>query len=191
MSNTLSIDALEQHGACKPDCIALREIFPSGTVVFDMSYYPQVRDLKINVFWGTPLLTKPVQLALALAWYDRALNGQTPTWKAALRALVATPDAGAASTQLGLRLADRRAADPKNELETAMAGVGYAAAAAAGKFAESPIDPARTQSAMIVLSQWCARCAALIETGVMDTVLDELQSSIWQALTDHGATFPR
>ena len=93
MPNTLAIDLIAENGACKPHCNALREIYPDGTIVFDMSFYPQLRDKKVNVLWATPLLPRAVQLELALAWYDRALAAVSPSWKAALRSLVATPEA--------------------------------------------------------------------------------------------------
>lgn len=188
MPNTLSIALLESQGACKPHCIALREIYPSGTIVFDMAFYQQMRDKKVNVFWATPLLPPAVQAELALSWFDRALDKQGPSWKAALRALLAKTEADAATLQLGQRLTERRDVDEKDALATAIAGVGYAAAALAIKFAEEPRDAARILSGMVVMAQWCAQCASLVEAVEMDVVLDELQSSVFKALETHGAT---
>jgi hypothetical protein len=190
MSNTLSIDLLQSKGACARECIALREIYPDGTIVFDMSFYPQVRDKRINVMWASPLLPASVQLQLALSWFDRALTGQSPVWKADLRTLLIAPQGAAAAAQLGARLADRRLVSAADELATAVAGVGYAAAALAGKFAEVPLDPLRAQSAMAVMAGWCSRCTAAVEAKTDDAVLDDLKSSVWQALSQHGATLP-
>jgi hypothetical protein len=190
MSNTLSIDLLQSKGACARECIALREIYPDGTIIFDMSFYPQVRDKPINVMWAVLLLPSNIQLQLALGWFDRALAGQAVPWKSDLRTLVIAPQGTAAAAQLGARLADRRLVSAADELATAVAGVGYAAAALAGKFAETPIDPLRTQSAMAVMAGWCSRCAAVVETKADTVVLDDLKSAVWQALSQHGATLP-
>jgi hypothetical protein len=188
MPNTLSIDLLQTSGACQKECIALRQVFPDGTIIFDMSLYPQLRDKKINVMWAGPLLPLSAQVDLALSWYDRGLAGQAPDWKADLRALIAVPVALTAATQLSARLVDRRSIDPSSELAVAVAGIGYAAAAFASKFAEDPIDKARTQSAIAVLAQWCARSTAAIESVAQDVVLDEFQSSVFQKLEQYGAT---
>jgi hypothetical protein len=190
MTNTLRIDDIARVGACAPHCIKLREIFPDGTIVFDMANYPQIRDKQVNVMWATPLLSRPIQLGLAKAWYDRALAGSSPSWKTPLRTLVDTPEANSASSQLSSRLAERRTTDATNALATAVAGVGYAAAAVAVKFAEVPVDTARTMAAMVVLSQWCAQAASINESKTMEEVLDELQASVFKALEDHGATIP-
>lgn len=190
MPNTIDIDSIAQIGACRPHCNALREIYPSGTIVFDMAYYPQIRDKQINVLWAAPLLPRSAQLALALSWYDRALSSASPSWKASLRALVASPAANAASTQLGSRLTDRRNVESSDATATAIAGVGYAAAALAVKFSETPVDVGRTMAAVVVLAQWCAQSAAIAESKTMDEVLDEIYADAFQALEQHGATLP-
>lgn len=190
MSNTLSIDLIAQNGACRPHCNLLREIYPDGVIVFAADLYPQVREKKVNVLWGSSLLSREVQLGLALSWYDRALAAVEPSWKASLRSLIETPDFNAASTQLGLRLTERREADSADLVATSTAGVGYAAAALAGKFAEPTPNPERLMSAMVVMAQWCAHAAAAAESAEMETVLDELNESVWLALVEHGAVLP-
>lgn len=190
MTNTVRIDDIARVGACAPHCNKLREVFPSGTIVFDMTYYPQIRDKEVNVLWATPLLPRGIQLGLAKAWYDRALATSSPSWKTPLRTLVDTPEANAASSQLSSRLAERRTVDTTDALAYAVSGVGYAAAALAVKFAEAPIDVGRTMAAMIVMAQWCAQAAAVVETKTMEEVLDAFTSSVFQALQDHGATIP-
>lgn len=191
MSNTINIDVLEQFGACQPQCIVLREIYPSGVVTFDDAHYPKIKEREVNVLWATPLLPRAVQLELALKWYDRALAAATPDWKSALRALVAAPASNGASQQLGARLADRRAVDASDVTGTTTAGVGYAAAALSGKYAEVPLDVARTMTAMVVMAQWCAQAAAIAESKTMETVLDAFQAEVWHALSEHGATVPQ
>ena len=190
MTHTIRIDDIAHVGACVPHCNKLREVFPNGTIVFDMANYPQIRDKQVNVLWATPLLTRSVQLGLAKAWYDRAMAASSPSWKTPLRTLVDTPEANAASSQLSSRLAERRTTDATDALATAVAGVGYAAAAVAVKFAETPVDSGRTMSALVVLAQWCAQAAAIAETKTMEEVLDDIKASVFQALEDHGATIP-
>ncbi len=190
MSHTLSIDLVNQHGACKRDCEYLKTIFPGGDIVFDMSYLPQVLEKKINVLWATILLPRADQLALALAWYDRALAAVSPAWKAALRAIVATPATSEAEGQLTARLAERRDVDETDAVATTTAGVGYAAAAFAAKYAETPGNFLRNMAAVVVLAQWCAQAAALAESKTMDAVLDEFRSAVWQGLETHGAVLP-
>ena len=188
MTFTLSISALQASGACARECILLKQAFPNGTIVFDMSEYSKVSERGVNVIWATPLLPIQGQKELALAWYDRATNGQSPAWKGDLRALITTPNADVGATQLTARLDERRAASPDDELATALAGVGYAAASFAIKYAEVPLDKARLQSAMAVLAQWCARAAAAIETTTAESVMADFQRDTYAKLAQYGAT---
>jgi len=190
MSHSINIDLLEQIGACRPHCIKLREIFPNGVVAFDAEHFPELQDKKVQVFWGTALLSREQQIALALSWYDRALTAQTPTWKTALRTLIQTPELSAAALQLSARLIERRAVAATDVAATATAGVGYAAAAFAGKFAETVPDMERLLAAVMVLAQWCAQAASVAESKTMDEVLDEFRSDVWTALEKHGPTLP-
>jgi len=190
MSSTLSIDLVQAHGACRPNCDILRTIFPDGDIVFDMSNFERVRAAGVNIMWAACLAPVPIQHELALAWYDRALAIATPPWKASLRKLLETSTVGAAADQLSARLADRRNIDAANSLEVAVSGVGYAAAALAGKFAEEGQHYTRTMTALVVMGQWCAQAIAVSEATTMEPVYNEIRAEVWKALQDHGAILP-
>jgi hypothetical protein len=188
MPHTLSIDVLQKSGACQRESVLLRQIYPSGTIVFDVAYLSQLQDSGINLIWATALLTTQPLIELALAWYDRGLNGLDPAWKINLRSTLASPNVDAASTQLQQRLVDRRSAADDDESALCTAGVGYAAAALAGKLAEQPYSPERGQAAMAVLSQWAARSSAHLESVTMDSVLASFGSDVFGKLVQYGAT---
>lgn len=186
MTFTLSIKALEATGACARECVQLRQAFPDGTIVFDMSEYSKISERGVNVIWAAPLLPVDGQKELVMAWYDRALAGQSPPWKSEMRALIYTPHAANGAAELQVRLDERRAAPSEDELAVALAGVGYAAAAFSIKFAEVPLDKSRQQSAVAVLAQWCARAAAHIESTTFDAVMTDFQRDTFAKLVQYG-----
>ena len=188
MTFTLSINKLEACGACARECILLKQAFPNGTIVFDMAEYSKVSERGVNVIWAAPLLPIDRQKELALAWYDRATAGQSPSWKSEMRVLIDTPNATNGAAELAVRLDERRAAPAEDELGTALAGVGYAAASFSVKYAEVPLDKSRLQSAMAVLAQWCARAAAHIESTTFDAVMADFQRDTYAKLSQYGAT---
>jgi hypothetical protein len=190
MPSLLNIDLVQAHGACRPNCDILRMIFPDGEIVFDMSNFERVLAAGVNIMWAACLAPRPIQHELALAWYDRALATSSPPWKASLRKLLETSTVGAAADQLTARLAERRSATTTDPLEIAVSGVGYAAAALAGKFAEEGQHYTRTMAALVVLGQWCAQAAALAESKEMDVVYNEIRAHVWGTLAEHGAVLP-
>lgn len=178
---TILISDLRVRGACEGDLRKLEGLYPSGIVTLHPSELATLLAANINILWGTTLLPEASQIALAKQWFDRALAGQSRSWKTPLRGLIDVPGPAATAIQhVADRLVDRAAA--ATDLDRGIEGVGYAYATVVKKISEGGSN----NKSAALLAQWTAVCAALVEAGDKNTILDELKNDVLTKLDQDG-----
>jgi hypothetical protein len=159
---SIPLDEMVTRGACTSDIDILRPLYTDEILILHPDEITTIVNSGVNALWALKMLDIPHQIALAEAWYDRAMSASLVAWKADVKALLGTPDGDSAKMHDKSRGLESRAA--ATETEKCEAGVGHAMAAIGVLLAAGHgVGSKALCKAMLHFAGWCDRCIVDVE----------------------------
>lgn len=163
---SIPLDEMVARGACKQDIDTLRPLYAGEVLILHPDEITTLENSGVNALWALKMLDIPHQVALAEAWYDRAMTSSVVAWKAEVRALLGTPNGSSASAHDVSRASEAKAA--ATETEKCEAGVGHAMAAIGVLLADGHgVGSSALCKAMLHFAGWCDRCIVDVEATTL------------------------